>query len=137
MTGPDNLSSGAPLPIFTLNLLFRDELSVHLNDPSRVGVCPGSWGAFRLTMPRGSENPAVHAEGTQSAAASAVAAARRRASTRDLGPVARAIAAGPISHAISPVVLIGFVQAIEFLLMVAARGAVYPYTAYPGGGFDR
>src|SRR3979411_282640 len=87
-------------------------------------------------MLRGSENPAVHAEGTQSAAASAVAAARRRASTRELSPLARAIAAEPISHAISPVVLIGFVQAIEFLLMVAAGGAVYATTAYPVDGFD-
>ena len=87
-------------------------------------------------MIRGSENPAVHAEGTQSAAASAVAAARRRASTRELSPLARAIAAEPISHAISPVVLIGIVQAIEFAVMVAAGGAVYATTAYPVDGFD-
>src|SRR5437879_16288 len=82
------------------------------------------------------ENPAVRAEGTQSAAASAVAAARRRASTRELSPLARAIAAEPISQAISPVVLIGIVQTIEFLLMVAAGGAVYATTVYPVDGFD-
>jgi FlaA1/EpsC-like NDP-sugar epimerase len=82
------------------------------------------------------ENPAVRAEGTQSAAASAVAAARRRASTRELSPLARAIAAEPISQAISPVVLIGIVQAIEFLLMVAAGSAVYATTVYPVDGFD-
>jgi len=82
------------------------------------------------------ENSAVRAEGTQSAAASAVAAARRRASARELSPLARAIAAEPISQAISPVVLIGIVQAVEFLLMLATAAAVYAYTVYPIDGFD-
>src|SRR5437764_1000951 len=82
------------------------------------------------------ENSAVRAEGTQSAAASAVAAARRRASARELSPLARAIAAEPISQAISPVVLIGVVQTVEFLLMLATAAAVYAETVYPIDGFD-
>ena len=69
-------------------------------------------------------------------AANAVAAARRRASARELSPLARAIAAEPISHAISPLVLAGFVRAIELLLIAAVGAAVYAYTTYHAEGLD-
>ena len=76
------------------------------------------------------------AESAQSAAASAVAAARRRASVRELSPLARAIAAEPVSQAISPVVLAGVVRAIEFALIAAVGAAVYGYAVYPVEGFE-
>jgi len=82
------------------------------------------------------ETPAFRAESTQTAAASAVAAARRRASARELSPLARAIAAEPVSQAISPVVLAGIVRAVELVLIAAIGGAVYAYTVLPIEGFE-
>src|SRR5215831_10698433 len=82
------------------------------------------------------EIPAFRADTAQSAAASAVAAARRRASARELSPLARAIAAEPVSQAISPVVLAGIVRAIEFALITAIGAAVYAYTTYHAEGLD-
>jgi Undecaprenyl-phosphate glucose phosphotransferase len=82
------------------------------------------------------ETPAFRAESTQNAAASAVAAARRRASARELSPLARAIAAEPVSQAISPVVLAGIVRAVELLLVAAIGAAVYVYTVFPIEGFE-
>ena len=84
----------------------------------------------------GSENPAYRADSAQSAAASAVASARRRASARELGPLARAIAAEPVSQAIAPVVLGGIVRACEFALIMAVGAAVYLYAVFPTEGFD-
>ncbi len=89
-----------------------------------------------LTMIRGSDTPAFRADNAQSAAASAVAAARRRASARALSPLAPAIAAEPVSQAISPVVLAGVVRAIEFVLIAALGAAVYAATVYEIDGFD-
>jgi Undecaprenyl-phosphate glucose phosphotransferase len=86
-------------------------------------------------MIRGSETPAIRADSAQ-IAASAVAAARRRASVRELSPLARAIAAEPVSQAISPVVLAGVVRAIEFALITAVGAAVYAYTTYQAEGLD-
>jgi Undecaprenyl-phosphate glucose phosphotransferase len=91
---------------------------------------------FWLTMIRGSETPVFRAESAQSAAASAVASARRRASARELSPLARAIAAEPVSQAISPVVLAGVVRLIEFAIIVIVGAAVYGYAVYPIEGFD-
>src|SRR5579862_384771 len=82
------------------------------------------------------ETPAFRAESAQSAAASAVAAARRRANVRELSPLARAIAAEPVSQAISPVVLTGIMRAIELALIAALGAAVYTVTVYPVDGFD-
>jgi Undecaprenyl-phosphate glucose phosphotransferase len=82
------------------------------------------------------ESPAFRAESTQSAAASAVASVRRRASARELSPLARAIAAEPIAHAISPVVLAGIVRAAEFALIAAIGAVVYAYTVLPVEGFE-
>jgi Undecaprenyl-phosphate glucose phosphotransferase len=82
------------------------------------------------------ETPAFRADSAQSAAASAVAAARRRANTRELSPLARAIAAEPVAHAISPIVLAGVVRAIEFVLVAAIGAAVYVYTVFPVEGFE-
>src|SRR5262245_9616877 len=82
------------------------------------------------------ESPAFRAESTQSAAASAVAAARRRANARELSPLARAIAAEPVSQAISPVVLAGILRATEFLLIAAVGAAIYAYTVVPIEGFE-
>src|SRR6266702_2500654 len=87
-------------------------------------------------MTRGSEAPVVRAESAQSAAASAVAAVRRRASARELSPLARAIAAEPVSHAISPIVLAGAVRATELALIAAIGAAVYGYTVFPVEGVD-
>jgi Undecaprenyl-phosphate glucose phosphotransferase len=87
-------------------------------------------------MIRGSETtPAIRADSAQ-IAASAVAAARRRASVRELSPLARAIAAEPVSQAISPVVLAGIMRAIEFTLITAVGTAVYAYTTFRAEGFD-
>jgi Undecaprenyl-phosphate glucose phosphotransferase len=86
-------------------------------------------------MIRGSETPAIRADSAQ-IAASAVAAARRRASVRELSPLARAIAAEPVSLAISPVVLGGIVRAIELALITAIGAAVYAYTTYRAEGLD-
>jgi Undecaprenyl-phosphate glucose phosphotransferase len=83
-----------------------------------------------------SESPAFRAESAQSAAASAVASVRRRASARELSPLARAIAAEPVSHAISPLVLAGIVRTFEFVLIAAVGTAVYAYTVLPIEGFD-
>jgi Undecaprenyl-phosphate glucose phosphotransferase len=82
------------------------------------------------------ESPALRAETAQSAAASAVAAARRRASARELSPLARAIAAEPVSQAISPVVLAGIVRSLEFVLIAAIGAAVYAYEVVPIEGFE-
>jgi len=79
---------------------------------------------------------AFRAETAQSAAATAVAAARRRASVRELSPLARAIAAEPVSQAISPVVLTGIVRATEFLLIAAVGAAVYGFTVFRIEGFE-
>src|SRR5690242_15287402 len=79
---------------------------------------------------------AFRAETAQSAAASAVAAARRRANARELSPLARAIAAEPVSQAISPVVLSGILRAIEFLLIAAVGAAVYASTVFRVEGFE-
>src|SRR5690242_450044 len=86
-------------------------------------------------MIRGSESPALHNDSAQ-IAASAVAAARRRASVRELSPLAREIAAEPVAEAISPLVLAGIVRAIEFTLIAALGIAVYSYTTYPIEGID-
>jgi Undecaprenyl-phosphate glucose phosphotransferase len=82
------------------------------------------------------ETPAFRAETAQNAAASAVAAARRRASARELSPLARAIAAEPVSQAISPIVLAGIVRTFEFVLIVAIGAAVYAYEVVPIEGFE-
>ncbi|HEY1543826.1 MAG TPA: undecaprenyl-phosphate glucose phosphotransferase, partial [Xanthobacteraceae bacterium] len=87
-------------------------------------------------MIRGSETPAIRNDSAQ-IAASAVAAARRRASVRELSPLAREIASEAVSEAISPVVLAGIVRAIEFTLIAALGVAIYAYTTYPIEGFDR
>ena len=87
-------------------------------------------------MITGSDTTAYQAESAQSAAASAVAAARRRASARELSPLARAIAAEPVSQAVSPVVLAGIVRTFEFVLIAAVGAAVYGTTVYPVEGFD-
>src|SRR5215813_8572267 len=82
------------------------------------------------------DTPAFQADTAQSAAASAVAAARRRASVRELSPLARAIAAEPVSQAISPVVLAGIVRSFEFVLIAAIGAAVYAYAVVPIEGFE-
>ena len=87
-----------------------------------------------LTMIRGLDSPAIRAESAQSAAASAVASVRRRA--RELSPLARAIAAEPVSQAISPVVLGGIMRAIELVLIAVVGFAVYLYTTFPIEGFE-
>src|SRR5207302_9418020 len=79
---------------------------------------------------------ALRAGSAQSAAASAVAAARRRASARELSPLARAIAAEPVSLAISPLVLAGVVRSFELVLIAAIGAAVYAYAVLPIEGFD-
>ena len=120
-----------------MNLLFRDEWPVILHLlQMRPGVMLWALEAFWLTMIRGSDTPVVRADSAQSAAASAVAAARRRASVRELSPLARAIAAEPIADAISPVVLTGIVRAAEFALIAAVGAAVYAYTVFPIEGFE-
>jgi Undecaprenyl-phosphate glucose phosphotransferase len=83
-----------------------------------------------------SETPVIRAESTQSIAASAVAAARRRASVRELSPLARMIAAEPVAKAISPVVLSGIVRLVEFLTIAALGAAIYIHSVYPLEGFD-
>jgi Undecaprenyl-phosphate glucose phosphotransferase len=87
-------------------------------------------------MISGSEPPAFRADSARSAAAFAVAAVRRRASVRELSPLARAIAAEPVSHAVSPVVLAGIVRAIELGLIAVLGAVVYAYAVYPLEGID-
>jgi Undecaprenyl-phosphate glucose phosphotransferase len=87
-------------------------------------------------MTRLSAPPAFLAEGAQTAAASAVAAARRRAHVRELSPLALAIAAEPVAHPISPVVLVGIVRAAEAGLVAVIGLALYAYAIYPYEGFD-
>jgi Undecaprenyl-phosphate glucose phosphotransferase len=87
-------------------------------------------------MSRFTEPPIVLAQSAHTAAASAVAAARRRAHVRELSPLARAIAAEPVARAISPVVLVGVVRAIEFLLVALSGAAVYGLYVYPFEGIE-
>src|ERR1700731_4351797 len=87
-------------------------------------------------MIRGLDTPAIRADSAQSAAASAVASVRRRANARELSPLARAIAAEPVSQAISPVVLGGIMRAIELVLIAAVGAAVYAYAVFPVEGFE-
>ena len=87
-------------------------------------------------MTRLSEPPTLLAEGAHTAAATAVAAARRRAHVRELSPLARAIAAEPVARAISPVVLVGVVRAMEFVLVALIGAAVFAVYVYPQEGFD-
>jgi len=98
----------------------------------RVATAERIW----LTMMRGLDTPAIRADSAQNAAASAVAAVRRRANVRELSPLARAIAAEPVSQMISPVVLAGIVRTTEFLLIAAVGAAVYAYTVLPVEGFE-
>ncbi len=82
------------------------------------------------------DTPIVLAHAAQSAAVAAVASVRRRAQVRELSPLARAIAAEPVAQAISPVVLVGAVRAIEFVLIAAIGAAVFALYVYPVEGFD-
>jgi Undecaprenyl-phosphate glucose phosphotransferase len=82
------------------------------------------------------EPPAVFAHGAHTAAATAVAAARRRAHVRELSPLARAIAAEPVPHPISPVVLVGTVRALECLMVATIGAVIYSLYVYPQNGFD-
>src|SRR5262249_17826576 len=54
----------------------------------------------------------------------------------ELSPLARAIAAEPVSQAISPLVLAGIVRATEFVLVAVVGAAVYAYTVLPVEGFE-
>jgi len=98
-------------------------------------------------MTRSGEQPSILAHGAQGSAAggtsavaesaaSAVAAVRRRAQTRELSPLARAIASEPVAEAISPVVLVGLMRAIEFVLLVMVGAAVFVLYIYPQEGLD-
>src|SRR3984957_4982716 len=98
----------------------------------RVATAERIW----LTMMRGVDALAARAASADTAAASAVAAVRRRANVRELSPLARAIAAEPVSQMISPVVLAGIVRTTEFLLIAAVGAAVYAYTTFPVEGFE-
>ena len=110
------------------------EVNLHFSECAGVRVRGGA--TLWLTMIRGSDTPAYRADNAQSAAASAVAAARRRASARELSPLARAIASEPVSQAVSPIVLAGAVRAIEFALIAGLGAAVYAVTVYPADGFE-
>lgn len=56
--------------------------------------------------------------------------------TRELSPLARAIAAEPIAEAVSPVVLIGAVRFLEFVTIVALGAAVHAVWVYPLEGLE-
>ena len=53
---------------------------------------------------------------------------------RELGALARAIAAEPVADAISPVVLIGLVRLAEFLAAAAIGAVTYIAYVYPSFG---
>jgi Undecaprenyl-phosphate glucose phosphotransferase len=55
---------------------------------------------------------------------------------RELGPLARAIAAEPVADAISPVVLVGAVRLCEFLGIAAIGTIIYLFDVYRYDGFE-
>jgi Undecaprenyl-phosphate glucose phosphotransferase len=64
-----------------------------------------------------------------------VSAERARLEPRELGLLARAIAAEPVADPISPVVLIGLVRLAEFITIAAIGAAAYGVLLYPSPGF--
>jgi FlaA1/EpsC-like NDP-sugar epimerase len=64
-----------------------------------------------------------------------VSTERVRLEPRELGLLARAVAAKPVADPISPVVLIGLVRLAEFIAIAAIGGAAYGALLYPSRGF--
>jgi len=71
----------------------------------------------------------------QSAAAGVVGARPARQPQRELGSLARAIAAEPVRASISPVVLAGAIRLVEFALIGALGFAIFLLYVYPDEGF--
>jgi Undecaprenyl-phosphate glucose phosphotransferase len=79
-----------------------------------------------------SGEPILRAESAAAGAATPTGAPlAAQARPRNLSPLARAIAAEPVSQAMSPVVIAGCVRAAEFFLIVAAGAVTYGYYVYP------
>ncbi|MGZ5865499.1 MAG: undecaprenyl-phosphate glucose phosphotransferase [Xanthobacteraceae bacterium] len=66
-----------------------------------------------------------------SLAAAAVEALRKENAPRTLSPLARAVAAEPVAHAMSPVIIAGGVRAYEFAAIVAVGTALYRWHVDP------
>jgi Undecaprenyl-phosphate glucose phosphotransferase len=70
-------------------------------------------------------------EATVPSADAPQASTRTNHAPRELGALARAIAAEPVAHAISPVVLTGLVRSIEFVAIILAGVAAATIHFYP------
>jgi Undecaprenyl-phosphate glucose phosphotransferase len=71
------------------------------------------------------------ADNAASLTAAAVEALRKETPARALSPLARAIAAEPVAHAMSPVIIAGSVRAFEFAVIVIAGTALYSWHVDP------
>jgi Undecaprenyl-phosphate glucose phosphotransferase len=78
----------------------------------------------------GSENM-VRADSMSASDVSAVITARKAASTRELGPLARAVAAEPVPQPVSPVVVTGVVRTLEFVTIAALGMTIFAFFIYP------
>jgi Undecaprenyl-phosphate glucose phosphotransferase len=65
------------------------------------------------------------------AAMAAVEALRRESPSRSLSPLARAIAAEPVAHAMSPVIIAGSVRAFEFAFLAIGGTLIYGWHVDP------
>src|ERR1700680_3857062 len=71
----------------------------------------------------------------QSAASGVSGTSSKRAPRRELGSLARAVAAEAVRSSISPVVLAGAIRLFEFTLIAALGLIIYNIYVYPDEGF--
>src|SRR3954469_7371504 len=73
----------------------------------------------------GNDNTMRADSGMSAADVSAIVAQRTAAAPRELGALARAIAAEPVPQAVSPVIITGIVRASEFIGIAALGIAIF------------
>jgi Undecaprenyl-phosphate glucose phosphotransferase len=78
----------------------------------------------------------IRADARSGGAAAASSAPKNPAPPRELGPLARAIAASPVPPAISPVVVAGVVRVTELVAIATIGSAIYAYYLFPVDGFS-
>jgi Undecaprenyl-phosphate glucose phosphotransferase len=79
----------------------------------------------------GSADPMMRPEGAAAMVASTVEHLRRDTSPRTLSPLARAVAAEPVTPAMSPVIIAGVVRVLEFSAIIAAGIVLYTLRVDP------
>ncbi len=73
----------------------------------------------------------MRADSVTASDVSAIVEARKAAAPRELGVLARAVAAEPVPQAVSPVVITGVVRTLELIGIAALGVAIYAFFIYP------